>query len=85
MTKELELVAQKKNKAKHNLKSAIVDSATATWLNELSKSKYPYLFSTNGGKYERIVITDMSIDVSDRENTFEVELTYQNGDNNIAF
>lgn len=85
MTKELELVAQKKNNVKHNLKSAIIDSATATWLNELSKSKYPYLFSTNGGKYERIVITDMSIEVSDRENTFEVELTYQNGDNNIAF
>lgn len=82
--KELELVGQKKNKETHNLKSAIIDSRTAAWLNELSKSKYCYLFFPQG-RYERIVVTDMSIDISDRDNTFEVELTYQRGDNNIAF
>ena len=84
ITKELELVAQKKNKVRHTLKSTILDTETSIWLNELSKSKYAFLFSTNGARFERIVVTDMTIDLSDRENTFEIELTYQNGDNNIA-
>lgn len=84
MVKELEMVAQKKNKIKHTLKSTILDTETAMWLNELSRSKYYYILSPNGGKFERIVITDMSIDLSDRENTFEIELTFQNGDNNIS-
>ena len=84
LIKELELVAQKKNKVRHTLKSTILDTETALWLNELSKSKYAFLFTTNGARFERIVVTDMTIDLSDRENTFEIELTYQNGDNNIA-
>lgn len=84
-TKELEIVAQKVNNVEHNLKSAIIDSDTATWLNEMSKSKYPFLFTEGGNsKFERIVITDMDISVSDRDNTFEVELTYKTGDNNIT-
>ena len=77
-------MAQKKNKVRHTLKSTILDTETSIWLNELSKSKYAFLFSTNGARFERIVVTDMTIDLSDRENTFEIELTYQNGDNNIA-
>lgn len=85
LIKELELVAQKKNKIRHTLKSTILNKETAVWLNELSKSKYHFLYlSNNNSKFERIVVTDMSINVSDRENTFEIELTYQNGDNNIA-
>lgn len=86
LIKELELIAQKKNRVRHTLKSTIVDSDTATWLNELSKSKYPFLLlSANNSRIERIVITEMNIEVSDRDNTFEIELTYQNGDKNIAF
>lgn len=85
MTKELELVSQKKNKVEHTLKSAIINTDTALWLNEMSKSKYAFLFHTNKSKFERIIITDMDIDVSDRDNTFEVELTYQTGDSNISF
>lgn len=85
ITKELEIIGQKINNVEHNLKSAIIDSDTAIWLNELSKTKYPFLYvDSHGIKFERIVITDMNISVSDRENTFEVELTYKNGDNNIA-
>lgn len=83
-TKELELVAQKKNKVTHTLKSTILDTETSTWLNELLKSKYVFLFSTSGTRFERIVVTDMTIDLSDRENTFEIELSYQDGDQNIA-
>lgn len=85
ITKELEIIGQKVNNVEHNLKSTIIDSDTALWLNEMSKTKYPFLFvNDNGTMFERIVITDMDISVSDRENTFEVELTYKTGDNNIA-
>ena len=84
VTKELELVAQKKNKVTHTLKSSILDVDTARWLNELAKAKYVFLFTTSGARFERIVVTDMTIDLSDRENTFEIELSYQNGDTNIA-
>lgn len=83
-TKELELVAQKKNKVTHTLKSTILDTETSIWLNELLKSKYAFLFNNNGTRFERIVVTDMTIDLSDRENTFEIELSYQDGDQNIA-
>ena len=85
LTKELEIIAQKVNSIDHNLKSAIVNSDTAIWLNEMSKSKYPFLYKEDGSsRFERIVITDMDISVTDRENTFEVELTYKTGDNNIT-
>jgi hypothetical protein len=83
MVKELEMIGQKVNSVEHKLTSTILDEETARWLNELSKSKYPFILATNGGKFERIVVTDMDIDISDRENTFEVELTYKNGDNSI--
>lgn len=83
-TRELECVNQKVNKVEHHLKSALIDVDTARWLNEMSKSKYPFLYvGENNIKFERIVITDMSIEISDRDNTFEIELTYQDGDNNI--
>lgn len=83
-TREIEAVGQKRNEVSTTLKSAIIDSATATWLNELSKSKYAFLFVNEGSiLYERIVVTEFDIDVSDRENTFELELTYQRGDANI--
>ena len=78
------MVAQKKNKVTHTLKSSIVDVDTARWLNELAKAKYVFLFTTSGARFERIVVTDMTIDLSDRENTFEIELSYQSGDTNIA-
>ena len=84
ITKELELVAQKKNKVTHTLKTSILDADTARWLNELARSKYVFLFYTEGTMFERVVVTDMTIDLSDRENTFEIELSYQNGDTNIA-
>lgn len=83
MTKELEIVGGKKNDVEHILTTTLIDSDTALWLNEMSKSKYPFIFHENGGKFERIVITDLDITVSDRDNTFEVELTYKNGDNSV--
>ena len=83
--KELEMVSQKKNKVEHTLKTTIIGEETARWLNELSKSKYAFLFvNENGIRYERIIVKDMDIEISDRENTYEVELTYQDGDNNIS-
>lgn len=83
-TRELECVNQKVNKVEHHLKSSLVDVDTARWLNELLKSKYPFLWiGANDIKFERIVVTDMDIELSDRDNTFEIGLTYQNGDNNI--
>ena len=83
--KELEIVGQKVNSVDHKLTSTILNEETARWLNEMSKSKYPFLFiNENGVLFERIVITDMDIELSDRENTFEIELTYKNGDNNIS-
>jgi hypothetical protein len=84
MTKELEIVSQKVNDVDHVLNTTIIDSATAKWLNEMSKSKYPFLYlGENGSRFERIIITDLDISLSDRENVFEVELTYKNGDNSI--
>lgn len=86
LIKELEIVSQKKNQVEHHLKTTIIDSDTAIWLNELSKSKYAFLFDEDAYKSKliRIIITEMDIDISDRENTFEVELIYQDGDNNIS-
>ena len=83
--KELEVIGQHKNKIEHTLKTTIVNSDTAKWLNEMQKSKYQFLYKTSGAtRFERIVITEMSISVSDRNNTFEVSCTYQDGDNNIS-
>ena len=84
-TKELEVIGQHINKVEHTLKTTIVDSDTAVWLNEMQKSKYQFLYFVEGGtRFERIIITEMNISVSDRNKTFEVELTYQRGDANIA-
>lgn len=84
-TKELEVIGQHINKVEHTLKTTIINGETAKWLNEMQKSKYQFLYFVQGGtRFERIIITEMNISVNDRNNTFEVELTYQSGDNNIA-
>lgn len=84
VTRELELIGQKLHEVEHHLTSSIIDYDTAKWLGEMAKSKYPFLFINKDGiLFERIVIKDMDIELSDRENTFEIELTYQNGDANI--
>lgn len=83
--KELEVIGQHINKVEHTLTTTIVDSDTALWLNEMQKSKYQFLYKTSGAtRFERIIITEMSIEVTDRNNIFEVEMTYQEGDNNIS-
>lgn len=83
--KEIEIVGQKINKVEHVLKTTIIDEATAKWLNEMNKSKYAFLFvNGNPTKFQKIVITDLDIEVSDRENTFEIEMTYQDSDANIS-
>ena len=83
-TKELEIVGGKKNDIDHTLNTTIINKDTALWLNELSKSKYAFLYNpSDRSKFERIIVTDVDINISDRENVFEIELTYKNGDNNI--
>ena len=79
--KEIEIVGQKKNKVEHTLKTTIINSDTAKWLNELNKSKWVFLLE--GQVIKKIIVTDFDIEISDRENTFELELTYQDSDNNI--
>lgn len=83
--KEIECVGQQIDEIRHTLTSSIIDSDTALWLNEMKKTKYPFKF-VNGipTKFERIVITEMNISVTDRDNVFEVQMTYQDGDNNIS-
>ena len=81
----MEIVGQKKNKVEHHLKTTIIDSDTARWLNEMNKSKWAFLFvNGNPTKFQKIIINDLDIEVSDRENTFEIEMTYQDSDNNIS-
>ena len=63
---------------------SFINSDTARWLNELTKSKYAFIFGTGNVKFNRIIIEDFDVKVSDRENTFELELTYKDGDNNIS-
>lgn len=83
--KELEIVGQKRNIVQHQLTTTIINSSTARWLNEMSKSKYAFLFiNGNPTKFKKIIITDLDIEVSDRENTFEIEMTYQDSDSNIS-
>jgi hypothetical protein len=83
-TKELEIVGGKQNDVEHTLNSTIIDKDTALWLNELSKSKYAFLYKpTDSSKFERIVVTDIDINISDRENVFEIELAYKDGDNSV--
>lgn len=81
--KEIEIVGQKKNKVEHTLKTTIIGEEEAKWLNELNKSKYAFVLEHNPVTIKKIIITDFDIDLSDRENVFEVELTYQDSDNNI--
>ena len=81
--KEIEIVGQKKNKVEHTLKTTIIGEEEAKWLNELNKSKYAFVLEDNPVTIKKIIITDFDIDLSDRENVFEVELTYQDSDNNI--
>lgn len=80
--KEIEVVGQKKNKIEHTLKTTIINSDTAKWLNELNKSKYAFVLEDND-KIKKIIVTDFDIELSDRENVFELELTYQDSDNNL--
>ena len=83
--KEIEIVGQKKNKVEHQLTTTIINERTARWLNEMNKSKYAFLFVNEAStKFQKIIITDLNIEISDRDNTFEVEMTYQDSDNNIA-
>ena len=84
-TKELEVVGQKVNKVEHTLTTSIIDMPTALWLDEMKKSKYHFLYKSQGStRFERIVVNEMNVDVNDRENTFEIQLTYQDGDNNLS-
>lgn len=83
-TKEIEAISQKKNNVEHVLTSTIIDYGTSRWLNEISKTKYAFLYNNNSAvNFTKIIITDVDINLSDRENTFEVEITYQDSDNNI--
>lgn len=79
--KEIEVVGQKLNTIKHTLTTNIINSRVATWLNELNKSKYAFVLE--GGTIKKIIVTDFDISVSDRENSFEIQMTYQDSDNNI--
>lgn len=84
-TKELEVVGQKVNNVEHTLTTSIIDMPTALWLDEMKKSKYHFLYKVQGRtRFERIVVNEMNVDVNDRENTFEIQLTYQDGDNNLS-
>ena len=83
--KEIEIVGQKKNTVEHTLATTIIDERTARWLNEMNKSKYAFLFVNEGAtKFQKIIINDLDIKLSDRDSTFEVEMTYQDSDNNIS-
>ena len=83
--KEIEIVGQKKNTVEHTLTTTIIDERTARWLNEMNKSKYAFLFVNEGAtKFQKIIINDLDIKLSDRDSTFEVEMTYQDSDNNIS-
>ena len=85
LIKEIEVVGQKKNKVEHTLKTTIIDEATAKWLNEMAKSKYAFLFvDGNPTKFQKIIITDFDIELSDRDNVYEIEMTYQDSDANIS-
>ena len=82
--KEIEIVGQKKNKVEHTLTTTIINSDTAKWLNEMNKSKYAFLFVNDSPtKFQKIIITDLDIKLSDRDNTFEISMTYQDSDNNV--
>jgi len=80
--KELEIVSQKYNKVEHTFTTTLIDASTAKWLNELSKSKYHFFLE--GGKIVKIIVNDVDITISDRENIFEVSLTYQYSDDNVS-
>lgn len=83
-TKELETIATKVNKVTHTLKTTLITANTAKWLNELQKSKYQFLFqNVEPTKFVKIIVDDVDIEVSDREDTYEITLTYHDGDNNV--
>jgi hypothetical protein len=84
-TLELEHDKQKRNNITKTLTSTIIDSDTAYWLNELSKSKYVFkYFGNNMHKFMVIIVDDIDIQISDREKTFEIAMKYHDGDNAIS-
>lgn len=62
-----------------------VDYECGIWLNELSKSKYVYLYLGNTNPYYMMVIVDsMNIVLNDDEQRFDISCEYHHSDNEIT-
>lgn len=84
-TRVIEMVTQKKDDEKHILKTVILDSSTAKWLSELGRSKYAFVMRDSGySLFEMVIVDDLDVTVSDRENSFEVEMEYRMSDKGLS-
>ena len=71
----------KRNPVIHELTTGLISFEDAKWLNELGKSKYVFKFNPLTPRYEIVVPEDMDIQLSDRDDNYEVTFNYRDSDN----
>jgi hypothetical protein len=80
---ELENVKQKRNKIVHTLSTHQVDYNTASWLNEMNKSKYAFKFlGMQAPMFKTIIIDKFDITTNNNDDEFELDMEYHDADNN---
>lgn len=80
---ELENVKQKRNKIVHTLSTHMVDYNTASWLNEMNKSKYAFKFlGMQAPMFKTIIIDKFDITTNNNDDEFELDMEYHDADNN---
>ena len=71
----------KRNPVTHTLTTGLISMEDAKWLDELGKSKYIFKYSTSGSRYQIVIPEDMDIELSDRDDSYEVTFEYRDSDN----
>lgn len=71
----------KRNVVVHTLTTGLISEEDVLWLNELNKSKYIFLYSDEGVRYTVVIPEENGIEISDREDNYEITFSYREGDN----
>lgn len=71
----------KRNVVVHTLTTGLISEEDVLWLNELNKSKYIFLYSDEGVRYTVVIPEENGIEITDREDNYEITFSYREGDN----
>jgi len=81
-SKFIEQVKSKYQSVTHTTATALINSYTADWLNELNKSKYVFILDEDGNE-TRIIVDKFDIEVTYDTEQYELEMQYHRSDNKI--